>query len=133
MERHIYWNLQGMSKHELSEEESTNEKGEKLPEYAIEEKWKAKYKAEVTRNLIKAREASDSESEKSAPITLLSDALKKLDHEDLLIDNIDVSELRDALKLADQINNRGEDLKKRIYKRVKTAERVGMLKQVGKA
>ena len=120
-------------KHELSEEESTNEKGEKLPEYGIEEKWKAKYKAEVTRNLIKAREASDSESEKSAPITLLSDALKKLDHEDLLIDNIDVSELRDALKLADQIKNRGEDLKKRIYKRVKTAERVGMLKQVGKA
>ena len=109
-------------KHQLSQEEITNEKGEPLPRAAVEEKWKKKYKTEIVRGLIKAQEASESGSEKDAPMTLLSDALKKLNHENMVVDNIDVVDLRDALKRTNQIKARSEELKREIYKRVKTAE-----------
>ena len=112
-------------KHELSQEEKTNEKGELLPQYAIDEKWKNKYKTEVIRGLIKAREACESGSEKNAPITLLLDALKKLNHEDMIVENIEVGDLRAALKRTNQIKTRNEELKKEIYKRMKKAEGVG--------
>ena len=115
-------------KHQLSQEEITNEKGELLPRPAVEEKWKNKYKTEIVRGLIKAREASESGSEKDAPMTLLLDALKKLNHENMIVENIDVADLRDALKRTNQIRLRSEELKKEIYKRIKTAEKVTMLK-----
>ena len=119
-------------KHQLSQKEITNEKGEPVPQTAVEEKWKNKYKTEITRSLIKAREASESGSEKDAPITLLLDALKKLNHENMVVDNIDVVDLREALKRTNQIKARSEGLKKEIYNRVKTAETVAMLKPEGK-
>lgn len=108
-------------KHELSQEEITNEKGELLPQNAIDEKWRSKYKTKVTRDLIKARDASESGSEKNAPVTLLSDALKKLNHEHMDVDNIDEADLRNALKLTNKIKVRSEEIKKEIYKRIKTA------------
>ena len=118
--RHLL-DINNKVKHQLSQEEITNEKGDLLPQAAVEEKWKNKHKTEIIRGLIKAREASESGSEKDAPMTLLSDALKKLNHENMVVDNIDVVDLRDALKRTNQIKARSEELKKEIYNRVKTA------------
>lgn len=105
--------------HRLPQEESTNDKGEPLPLDVIDEKWKSKYRTTITKNLIKAREASDSSKEKNAPITLLSEALKKLNHENMVVDNIDYDDLSEALKRINQIKTRSEELKKGIYKRSK--------------
>ena len=107
-------------KHELAQEEITNEKGELLPPEAIDEKWRNNYKTKLTWDLIKARDASESSTEKIAPIILLSDALKKLNHEHLDVDYIDSADLPDALKLANKIKARSEELKKEIYGRLKT-------------
>ena len=120
-------------KHELPQEEITDDKGELLPQDAIDEKWKNQYKTEITRSFIKARDASESGSEKNAPITLLSDALKKLNHENMAVYKIDVADLRDALKCTNKIKTRSETLKKEIYERMKKAERGGPLKPEGKA
>ena len=106
-------------KHGLSQNERINENREILPPSAIEEKWKNKYKTLITRDLIKAREASDISSEKNAPITLLSDALNKLNHGNMIVDNIVLAELSKALKLTNQIKARSEDLTKEIYLRIK--------------
>ncbi len=120
-------------KHELQQEEITDDKGDQLPKDVIDEKWKNKYRTEIIRGFIKAREASESGSERNAPITLLSDALKKLNHENMIVDNIPAADLTDALKRINDIKTRSEELKKDIYKRVKTAEKVGMLKPESRA
>ena len=125
--RHLV-NLGAKVKHELADEEKTNANGEPLPQNAIEEKWKNKYKTEVTRELIKAREAKESGSEKDAPLSLLGDALKKLNHGNMIVDNLGLADLHEALTTANEIKVRAEELKREIYERVKTGERVGMLK-----
>ena len=106
--------------HRLSQEETTNDNDEPFPPEVVEEKWKHKYRTTLTRNLIKAREASETGNEKNAPIGLLSEALKKLNHENMIVDNIDSDDLADALKRINQIRVRSEELKKEIYKRSKT-------------
>ena len=120
-------------KHELPQEEITDDKGELLPQNVIDEKWKNEYRTKITRGFIEARDASESGSEKDAPIKLLSDALKKLNHENMAVDNIGVADLRDALKRINKIKTRSDELKKAIYKRMKKSERMGMLKPEGKA
>ncbi len=107
--------------HKLSQAEVTDEKGERLPQDAIDEKWINKYKTAITRGLIKARDASASGAETSAPITLLSDALNKLNHKDMIVKNIDPSDLKDALKQINHIRKRSKELKEEIYERVKAS------------
>ena len=107
-------------KHELSDEEYADEEGKWLPQEAVERKWQSKYRTEITRCLIKAREATESRSEKNAPITLLADALKKLNHGNMIVENIDVRDLRDALTRANEIAERSKELSKEIYRRIKT-------------
>ena len=86
---------------------------------------KNQYKTEITRSFIKARDASESGSETNAPITLLSDALKKLNHENMAVYKIDVADLRDALKRINKIKTRSETLKKEIYERMKKPKEGG--------
>ena len=54
-------------KHELPQEEITNETGDLLPQDAIDEKWRNKYRTKLTTDLIKARDASESSIEKKHP------------------------------------------------------------------
>jgi len=113
-------------KHPLPEEEKTDKEGKELSEDAIEGKWKSKYRNEITRRLVKARENYESGSEKNAPITLLSDALNKLNHGGLIVGRIKMNELKEALKIAEEIQTKNQEIKKEIYNRVKNAERAGM-------
>ena len=112
-------NLSCNIEHELSPEEFTNENGESLPQEAIDEKWNNKYRAEITRGLIKARNASEIGAETNAPITLLSDAVKKLEHRDMVVENIEPTDLEESLRQINRIKKRSEKLKDEIYKRVK--------------
>ena len=106
--------------HDLPEKEITDENGKRLPQEAIEAKWKSKYASEITRDLIKARSACEFGEETNAPMTLLTNALSKLNHKDMIIENIETSELKDALRQINKIKERSEELKKKIYDRVKS-------------
>ena len=120
-------------KHELSTDETTDENGVPLPLDAMEEKWQSKYREEVTRRLVKARDSADWGSEKNAPIALLDDALKKLNHENMVIDKIELDLLDTALTRANDVESRIKDLRREIYERVKTAGEVRrILKAEGK-
>lgn len=105
--------------HELSHEESIDESGESLSREVIDEKWNSKYRAEITRGIMKARNASEIGIETNAPITLLSDALNKLEHKDMIVENIDPTDLDEAMRQINRIKKRSENLKDEIYKRVK--------------
>ena len=111
------------TEHDLPEEEITNENGKPLPQEAIEKKWKSKYASEITRDLIKARSACEFGEETNAPMALLSNALSKLNHKDMIVENIETSDLKDALRQINKIKDRSEELKKEIYGRVKKSGR----------
>ena len=115
-------------KHNLPADDVADDQGQLLPQEAVEEKWKNKYRTEVTRRLIHAREASQSGDEKNAPFALLSDALKKLTHGNMVVENIRTGDLRDALNISNDIYSATAEIKNQIYRQVKTAEKVGMLK-----
>ncbi len=121
------------TKHDLPLAETVDDKGERLPPEAIEEKWKNKYRTEITRRLVQAREASQTGSEKNAPLTLLSDALKKLTHDNMIVENIPTDDLTAALAIANDLCSESDKLKTQIYKKVKTAQKVGMLKPSNQA
>ena len=110
-------------KHELPVEEITDKHGVHLSLDVIEKKWKNKYWTEITRRLVRARDDSDQEGEKNAPVTLLSDALKKLNHSDMIIENIPPKQLKQALKQAESVRDRGDKLKKEIYEQIKIAQK----------
>lgn len=109
--------------HHLPKEEIADENGESLPQDAIEGKWKSKYISKITRDLIKARSACEFGEETNAPMSLLGDALNKLNHRDMIVENIDKSDLQDALRQINQIKKRSEELKEEIYGRVKSSGR----------
>ncbi|MDE0540158.1 MAG: hypothetical protein OXH94_15700 [Rhodospirillales bacterium] len=116
------------TKHDLPLAETVDAEGKQLSREAIEEKWKNKYRTEITRRLVQAREASQTGSEKNAPLTLLSDALKKLTHDNMIVENIPINDLNEALAIANDLCSESENLKTQIYQKVKTAQKVGMLK-----
>ena len=106
--------------HHLPKEEITDENGKPFPQDAIDEKWKSKYASEITRDLIKARSACEFGEETNAPMTLLANALGKLNHKDMIVQNIETSDLKDALRRINKIKERSEELKKEIYGRGKS-------------
>ena len=110
-------------KHSLSDSELRTGDGALIPSEAVEEKWRNKNKAEITRRLVKARDARQSESEKIAPVTLLRDALKKLTHDNLVVNNIPMSELSDALRIANDLCSEASRIKKEIYDSTKIVKR----------
>lgn len=114
-------------KHKLPNGEVIGTDGKPLPRDVIENKWKAKYKEEITRNLVKAKEATESGGEKNAPVKLLDEALQKLNHGSMIVDHIEVKRLTEALKLAGQIKQRIGELNAEIYGRAKTANSHGMI------
>ena len=67
------------TKHEIPAEDLLDAQGNPLSLDVIEEKWKNKYRTEATRRLILAREASQSGSEKSAPLVPPHGRLEKAD------------------------------------------------------
>ena len=114
-------------KHALPDDETISPNGDPLPRDVTENKWINKYKTEITRNLVKAQEARETGSEKSAPVTLLEDALKKLNHPNMIVENIDIDDLQKSLQMADDICDRADKLKRQIYRRKKTASKHGMI------
>ncbi len=115
------------TKHALPATELVADDGEPLPRNAVEEKWKNKYRTEITRRLVKAREARQTDSERNAPLTLLNDALKKLTHENMVVEKIPPKDLNEALTLSNNLCSESEKIKTEIYNQVRTAKKVGML------
>ena len=112
------------TKHHLPKEEMTDKNGKLLPQNAIEEKWKNKYRTAITRDLIKAQDACVSGQETNAPMTLLADALNKLNHKNMIVKNIEKSDLTYALRQINEIKKRSEILGDEIYDQKKISDKM---------
>ena len=113
-------------KHDLPDKEKFDKNGEPLLRNEIESKWRSKYQNEIMRNLINAREAMDIGGEKNAPVKLLEEALQKLCHDNMIVENIEVPRLGEALKIAGQIKKRIGEINSAVYERKKSAKSHGM-------
>ena len=113
-------------KHQLPTEERYDANAKPLALEMVEKKWQAKYKQEITRNLVNAKLATDLGGEKSAPVRLLEEALQKLEHSSMIVDNIEVDRLSEALKIAAKIKKRIDELNKEVFTRQKSAKSHGL-------
>lgn len=92
-------------KEDIPEEKKKSKDGERYTEREIDEKWSndAKVKEGVLGNLMQAYKAVNSHTERNKPLELLEDALKKLKHDNLKIENMDAGHYDKAMDLTKQI------------------------------
>lgn len=103
-------------KEDIPESLKTNKDGEKYDDREIDEKWGLHFKNEILGNLIQAHKIIANQSDRDKPLELLEDALKKLNHENLNIDNMDVKYYEQAMDLTKKIISKTEQIYEAIDK-----------------
>ncbi|MDR2001939.1 MAG: hypothetical protein LBQ74_02815 [Prevotella sp.] len=101
---------------DIEEYKKQDRDGKKLSEREIDEKWgnEIKVKEGILGNLMKAYKAVNNQSERIKPIELLEDSLKKLNHENMKIEDLGVENYKLGLDLCNQIRHKAEELHKMI-------------------
>ena len=90
-------------KDDIPEEERVDDEGKALSPLEIEKKWQQRNKQQITYRLTRAHDRLEGRCEREAPLNLLRDAHKKLSHEDMNINTIDLSNLDEAQTIANDI------------------------------
>jgi hypothetical protein len=95
---------------DIPEKEKLDKDGNPYDAREIDEKWGNLYKNEILGNLIKAHKIVLSQIERDKPLELLEDALKKLKHENLKIENMDNSYYESAMELTKEISSEADNI-----------------------
>ena len=81
----------------------------------LDEKWKAKYKEPITRELKAAAKVFEHQKERETPISLLEAALKKLVHKDMDPTSISLNDYRKARKLVVDIQDKAKAIEHALF------------------
>lgn len=108
----------------LANSEIVNESNRPLKTEEVDAKWEAKNKRDITWKLKEAKESYVTKKEAETPIELLDAAFKKLTHENFDIESIKASDNERALKLAQQIRDRADEIKSQIYSHKKALDKL---------
>ncbi|MGK0420696.1 MAG: hypothetical protein ACJAT9_000355 [Polaribacter sp.] len=115
---------------DITEEEKVDKEGVRISESDIDKKWGKKYEEIIIGSLMKAKRLIENQNERDKPIDLLEDALKKLNHDNLKIDNLGIEHYNKALTLTLKISNKALE----IYEEVDHARgNLKKLKNKGKS
>ncbi|NVN18264.1 hypothetical protein GUA46_07920 [Muricauda sp. HICW] len=95
---------------DIPEKEKKDKEGNRYKEREIDEKWGNKYKNEILGNLMQAYKAVNNKIERDKPVDLLNDALKKLNHDNLKIENMGTEHYNKALSLTKKIMAKAESI-----------------------
>jgi len=95
---------------DIPEDQKTNDLGEKYSERIIDEKWGINNRKAILGNLMQAYKTVFSKSERDKPLDLLGDALKKLNHENLKIENMGTEHYNKALILTKKISQKADEI-----------------------
>lgn len=102
-------------KEDIPDELKYNRDGNKEEdERELDNKWGAHFQKQILGNLMQAYKILYNQQERDKPLELLEDALKKLKHNNLKIENIHSEFHKTALQLADQIILQAESIHKAI-------------------
>jgi hypothetical protein len=99
----------------LPKEETTDDKGRPFSERIVDNIWAQKHSAIINGQLKKAINNFDRKKEQETPIELLKAALKKLDHEDMRADSVKITDIPEALKLAERIRKRAKEIGSKFF------------------
>jgi hypothetical protein len=91
-------------KEDIPEEMKYDKMGKKYDEREIDDHWGNHYKRQIVGNLIQAHKVIVNQEERDKPLELLEDALKKLKHDNLKIENMDTSYYERAMNLSKEIS-----------------------------
>lgn len=108
----------------LSSEESKDQHGDPLQPKEIDAKWAAKNKQDIIYHTKRARDSYESKKEKETPLGLLEAALKKLNHDDMDLSSINLTDLRHARKVIIEIKDRADELEGELYHFEKEAKKL---------
>lgn len=99
---------------DISEELKYDKQGNKCSEREIDAKWGALYEKEVLGNLFQAQRHLNNQENRDKPLELLEDALKKLNHNNLKIENMGFEYFEKGLEMSQMIAVKAEEIYKTI-------------------
>ena len=99
---------------DIPEEEKLNEDGSRISESDIDKKWGKKYEETIVGSLMKAKRLIENQTERDKPLDLLEDALKKLNHDNLKIENLGIEHYKKALSLTVKISDKAMEIYKEV-------------------
>lgn len=109
----------------LSKEECTDKDGNEISERDKDRKWGEKYASDIINHVKKARDLYEHRRDRETPINLLSQALAKLNHDDMVTENITLNELQKARQLTSDIQHRANELEHEVYEHIKRSKELG--------
>jgi hypothetical protein len=113
----------------LPRNECLNEHGNSLSPEEVDAKWAAASKKSIIYHIKRARNIHEAKKEKETPIDLLDAAYKKLTHENMDVNAIDVADYGKARKLAENIKDRADSLKSEIFLLEKNSKKLAHKKK----
>ena len=99
----------------LEKEESIDEKGNEYDERTLDIIWGKKYETDIIWHVKNAKETYLIQKEKETPLSLLTAALKKLNHENMDAKSLKMSDLKKAREIAFEIKNRADELESEFF------------------
>lgn len=100
---------------ELPFEETIDENGIEYLPRVIDQRWAKKHKTQITKHVKDARNLYERRKEKETPIDLLKNALKQLNHENMIPANVEISNYSEAMKIAREIQSRASEIEHEFY------------------
>ena len=77
--------------------------------------WGKKYEEEFQRRLKNAQKIILYKQERETPMTLLRDALKKLEHQEMDVSSVPFSEIKDFMQLCRDISSKANNIENEAY------------------
>lgn len=108
----------------LPPEDCFDDEGKEIDERLKDKRWSAKHSSILINQVKKAKRLYDKDKEKETPITLLEAALKKLEHENMVPEAIDINYHKYAMDLAKKIKETADQLETRFYRFMKDQKKL---------
>jgi len=109
---------------ELPEDDCFDEEGREYDERKKDQIWNGKYQEELIRRVKLAQQFFEHEKERETPLTLLEAALKKLEHENMVPEAVNVFDIQKAMELAREVKKAADDLESTFYHLKKKLDKV---------
>lgn len=100
---------------ELDPSETQDSEGKEDDYETVDQKWRKKNGTEIIKRVRKAIDYTDHNDDMETPVELLKQAYKKLDHRKMDPSSIGVGDLKEAMRLAEQVEKKAKELKNQFY------------------
>ncbi len=107
---------------DLDSTEIKNEDGKEDDYETTDQKWRKKNATEIVKRVRRAIGYTEHNEEMESPIELLKQAYKKLDHRKMDPSSVGIADLKEAMRLAEQVEKKAKELKGQFYEFQKNTE-----------